>query len=158
MGPTIALQAATAAKDFFGNNWKWILPVVLLVLLYFFWGQYVIRRLLGNVPDDSPYLIGGGDITKAFHDAHKNKVDRLYKALKASSLSSDSRCSILTEANGFNNNQLILLHNSFKNKYGQTVYEMLSSVYGDDCFAFDFLNPWGLNFTLSEKLTGLGLV
>ncbi|MBC7778079.1 MAG: hypothetical protein H7246_21785 [Phycisphaerae bacterium] len=148
------MNAVPIILGFVGKNGKWLLLVLLILLAWYFLKPY-LRRIFGGVPDDAPYFIGGGDILASFYNLRSNKANTLYKTLKKSSFANDGRCAALKEANGWNDNQLILIHNQFKNKYGTTLFNMLNDIYGDDCGLTDF---GFFDSQLKDRLSTLGLV
>ena len=146
--------SAGIAFDFLNKNGKWIVLAIVLLLAWQ-WLMPFLRRVFGNVPDDAPFFVGGGDVPKPFYQARKNKSDRLYKTLKTNSVWNDGRCESLKEANGWNDNQLILIHNTFKNQYGKTLFDMVDDVVGDDCGVLDF---GYYDSALKSRLSDLGLL
>lgn len=152
MNAIVAQQAISALS----SRKLWItVAVAALVFLAYKYLWPLLRRLVGNVPDDAPYFAGGGDVLASFWKSRDNKIDRLYTTLKKSSVWSDGRCDALKEAASWNDNQLIAMHNAFKNKYGKTLYDAVDEVYGDDCGALDF-NYY--DSQVKDRLSGLGLV
>ena len=150
----LAVQAAGGVASFLSKYGKWLLLAALVVLLWQ-WISPFLRRIFGNVPDDAPYFVGGGDVLKGFYESRRNKADRLYKSLKKNSAWNDGRCEALKEAAGWNDNQLILIHNTFKNQHGVTLYDMIDDVVGDDCGVLDF---GYYDVTLKNRLSDLGVV
>jgi hypothetical protein len=150
----VAGRAANSARNSLANNSKWI---VLAAIFFFVWVRWLspwVGRITGKVPDDAPYVPGEGDVLSSFDV--KYLVDQLYKGLKQTSYTgNDTRCTALQTATDLNSNQLILLHNTYKNKYGHTLHSAVRNVTGDGCWN---LFKWELNSTLATKLSDLGLV
>lgn len=157
----VASTVAGAAKDtasYIGRNLPLILAVVAAVLL-FFWAKPLLRRLIGLVPDDAPYFVGGGDVLASFAKSGRNKTQRLYTGLKKGDnwLSDTDLCEALKETLNWNDNQLIYVHNAFKNRYGITLYNALDESGADGCFG-NGLYGENINEELKTRLSELGLV
>lgn len=157
----IASTVAGAAKNTavsIGRNLPLILGVVAAVLL-FFWAKPLLRRLVGLVPDDAPYFVGGGDVLASFEKSGRNKTQRLYTGLKKGDnwLSDTDLCEALKESLNWNDNQLIFIHNAYKNRYGITLYNSLEESGADGCFG-NGLYGENINDELKARLSELGLV
>lgn len=149
------MQGILLAARFFSKNMTWFIVAGLLVSLYYAFKPLWLR-LFGQIPADFQYIIGGGDVTKSFVANVKNKVDQIRKGIKDDSVfGSDLRCNILQEVLTYNDNELILVHNTYKNKYGITLFSDLQNISGDGCanlFSVEY------NVTLKEKLNKIGIV
>lgn len=146
--------AASGTANVLSKYGKYLVVAGILFLLYQ-WLWPLIRRIFGNIPDDAPYFIGGGDVLTGFYDSRQNITGQLYKVLKRSSFGNEGRCEMLMQAAGWNDNQLIMIHNAFKNRYGVTLYDMLAEVNGDDCGLLDF---GYYDVQVKDRLSTLGLV
>ncbi len=117
------------------NRYFWILLGVIGVGIAL-WSTFrpLLYRLLGQVPADAPYSPGGGDVTADFEARASQKVRQLNQAVKDDSwFGSDIRCNTFTEVNGYNDNELVTLHNLYKGRYGITLYADLNSITADGC-------------------------
>lgn len=148
-------QGILLGLQFVSKNFKWFIGLGILIAIYFIFKPLWLR-LFGQIPADTPFMVGGGDVTKQFVANVKNKVDQIKKGIKDSAFfGSELRCNVLQEMTTYNDNQLILVHNTYKNKYGITLHSDLQNITGDGCTNF-FSEEY--NVTLKEKLTQIGIV
>ena len=152
---TAAAGAVKGAANIVGKNLPLIIGLSAAVVLIF-WLKPLIRRLAGLVPDDAPYFVGGGDVLASFAKSGRNRVNRLHGGLKKGDawFSETDLCPALQEAINWNDNQLIFIHNEYKNRYGITLYDSIVSAGGDGC-------PWNwadYDEDLKDRLSQLGLV
>jgi hypothetical protein len=138
-----------------GRNIKWLFVIGGVLLLYWWLKPYWFR-IFGQVPDDSPYQKGGGDVTAAFASNSSNKIQQIRKGIHDDAwFGSDIRCNSLGEIMSYNDNELRLIHNEYKNRYGITLYSDLNNIVGDGC---SNLFSTELTILLKEKLSKLGTV
>lgn len=158
-------MAVTAAKALLGTaqgaalafkGIRYLIPAGLLLALWWLLAPY-LRPLLGRVPRDAALQIGGGDVLADFYARRKAMAERLHSALRSSALTSSGRCEALYDALQWNDNQLRLLHNTYKNAYGKTIGADLQGTYTDDCSILGWTGG-GLNAQLQSKLDALGLI
>lgn len=147
-------NAGTGASDFLQKNVRWIGLILFALALWWLFRPW-IRVLFGLVPEDAPLQTGGGDVSAIFYEQRKNTARRLQKSLTGNALLSEGRCEALYDALQWNANELRLIHNTYKNTYGETLLAAAGATYTDDCGWFG-LNE-GLNKALIEKLNALGL-
>jgi hypothetical protein len=141
--------------QFLSKNIKWFLVAGAVLGIYFAF-KPLWFRLFGQVPEDAQYQKGGGDVTAAFEANAKNKVMQIRKGIHDDAwLGSDIRCNTFTEMMSYNDNELRLIHNGFKNRYGITLYSDINNVSGDGCS-----NPFSTEITIliKERLAQLGIV
>ena len=148
------LSAGSNTSDFLGKNARWIGLLLAALAIWWFFRPY-IRLLFGLVPDDAPMQAGGGDVAADFYSQRKNTARRLNETLSANALTSNGRCEALYDALQWNDNQLRVIHNAYKNAHGDTLHEAVSSTYTDDCSWLGMSE--GLNTALLQKLNTLGL-
>jgi hypothetical protein len=142
------------AGNFLGKNGAWIFLLLVCIAIWYWFRPY-FKRLFGLLPDDAPFEQGGGDVTVAFYQKRSNAARRLRETLTSNALTSDGRCEAIYDANSLNANELRLIHNTYKNKFGDTLYSDLGSVYTDDCSFLGMSS--GLNEQLAGKLNAIGL-
>lgn len=144
-----------AIVQLLSKNLKWVLLIGGSVLLYNA-GKPLWYRLFGQVPEDAPYKKGGGDVTAAFASNVGNKVQQIRKGIQDDSVfGSDLRCNTLNEIIYYNDNELRMIHNQYKNKYGITLYGDLNNISGDGCAN---LFSQEAHIALKNKLGKLSLV
>ncbi|MCB0534434.1 MAG: hypothetical protein KDD14_19695 [Saprospiraceae bacterium] len=148
------LSATSGATDFLQKNVRWIGLALFALALWWLFRPY-FSRLFGLIPEDAKLLAGGGDVTAQFYEQRKNVARRLHDSLTGNALLSEGRCEALYDALQWNANELRLIHNTYKNAYGETLLDAASATYTDDCGWFG-LNE-GLNSALMEKLNALQL-
>jgi hypothetical protein len=137
------------------KNIRWVLLAGALLGLFYalkpFW-----LKIFGLVPADMPFKIGGGDVTKQFYANSKTKVEQVRKGIRDDAwFGSELRCNIFQELTTYNDNELILIHNLYKNKYGITLYSDLNNITGDGCANLFSVE---LNVKIKENLSKLGIV
>ncbi len=157
MGATTAaalFEAGSSATGFLSKNARWIIPAIAALLLWWLFRPY-LRLLFGLVPDDAKMQTGGGDVTSDFYDRRKNAARRLRDVLSGNALTSSGRCEALYDALQWNDNQLRVIHNTYKNAYGDTLHASVSDIYTDDCSWMGMSD--GQNTTLLQRLNLLGL-
>jgi hypothetical protein len=141
--------------QFLSKNIKWFLIAGAVLGIYFAF-KPLWFRVFGQVPEDAQYQKGGGDVTTAFEANAKNKVMQIRKGIHDDAwLGSDIRCNTLGDVMSYNDNELRLIHNNYKNRYGITLYSDLNNIVSDGCS-----NPFSTEITilLKEKLSKLGTV
>lgn len=148
------LSAGSGATDFLQKNVRWIGLLLFALALWWLFRPY-FRRLFGLVPEDAKMQAGGGDVTVQFYEQRKNVARRLHDSLTGNALMSEGRCEALYDALQWNANELRLIHNAYKNAYGETLLDAATATYTDDC-GWLGLNE-GLNTALMEKLNALQL-
>ncbi len=151
---TALMSAGSGASDFLKRNAKWLALFVVALALWWLFKPY-FRVLFGLVPDDATLQSGGGDVLADFYNSRKNIARRLNDALSGNALTSDGRCEALYDALSWNDNELRVIHNAFKNNYGETLHSAVSSTYTDDCGWLGMSHDQ--NAALVEKLNLLGL-
>ncbi len=151
---TALLGAGSSASDFLQKNAKWLALAIIALALWWQFKPY-FRVLFGLVPDDVPMQSGGGDVYSDFYNKRKNISSRLNETLSGNALTSNGRCEALYDALQWNDNQLRLIHNLYKNTYGSTLHNDASATYTDDC-GWLGMNQ-GQNTALAERLNLLGL-
>ena len=132
-----------------------VIALVVVVLVAWYWFRPYFRVLFGLVPDDAKFQAGGGDITREFYNNHKDKARRLHDTLTANALTSSGRCESMYDALQWQVNELRLIHNRYKNSYGNTLLEDVQAVYTDDCSWLGMSD--GLNEQLVSRLSLNGL-
>ena len=148
------LRAGSATTTLVQRHAGWIALALSALALWWLLGPYR-RVLFGLVPADAAFTAGGGDVTAAFYRQRKHTAARLREVLRGNALTGSGRCEALYDALGWNDNQLRLIHNTYKNAYGQTLHSALGETYTDDC---SFLGTSdGLNNDLMQKLNNLAL-
>jgi len=150
----LPLDAVSSVSDFFAKNTKWII-VALVVLSIWWWFRPFFNLLFGITPEDAKLRSGGGDVTAAFWENRKNLARRLNETLTSNALLNSGRCEALYNALQLNPNQLRVLHNAYKNKYGHTLLKDVESTYTDDCGWLGMSD--GLNVTFVSTLESLNL-
>ena len=144
-----------AIAQFLGKNIKWFLVAGGVLAVYFAF-KPLWFRIFGQVPEDVPFQKSGGDVTAAFASNAKNKVMQIRKGIHDDAwFGSDIRCNTLGEVMSFNDNELRLIHNNYKNRYGITLYSDLNNITGDGC---SNLFSTETTILLKEKLSKLGTV
>ena len=98
---------------------------------------------------------GGGDVTTDFYQRRKDIAGRLHETLTGNALTTEGRCEALYDALQWNDNQLRVIHNAYKNAHGQTLHHAVGATYTDDCSYLGMSD--GLNTTFLQKLDTLGL-
>jgi len=159
MNPLLAAEAGKqvlgGVGGFFSKN-AGSIGLFLAALVAWFWLRPYFRVLFGLVPDDAKLQAGGGDVTAQFYADRKNKARRLHESLTANALTSSGRCEATYDALQWNDNELRVMYNTYKNSYGDTLLEAVKGVYTDDCGWFGMSE--GLNGQLIAKLNAAGLV
>ncbi|MEZ4941824.1 MAG: hypothetical protein R3D58_13170 [Saprospiraceae bacterium] len=151
---TTLLSAGSSASDFLKRNAKWFALLIIALALWWLFRPY-FRVLFGLVPDDAFLQSGGGDVTTEFYNNRKNIARRLHDALTGNALTTEGRCEALYDALQWNDNQLRVIHNTYKNNYGDTLKSDVTSTFTDDCGWFGMND--GQNTALIEKLNLIGL-
>ena len=144
-----------AVFQFLTKNLKWFLIAGGVLAVYFAF-KPLWFRLFGQVPEDAAFQKGGGDVTSSFEANAKNKVMQIRKGIHDDAwFGSDIRCNSLSELMSFNDNELRLIHNQYKNRYGITLYSDINNVSGDGC-----ANLFSTETTvlIKERLAKLGIV
>ena len=98
---------------------------------------------------------GGGDVTANFYERRKDIAGRLHETLTGNALTTEGRCEALYDALQWNDNQLRVIHNAYKNTHGETLHHAVGATYTDDCSYLGMSD--GLNTTFLQKLDTLGL-
>ena len=80
---------------------------------------------------------------------------RLRDVLSGNALTSSGRCEALYDALQWNDNQLRVIHNAYKNGHGETLHRTVGATYTDDCSYLGMSD--GLNTTFLQKLDTLDL-
>jgi hypothetical protein len=157
----IQAAAASSILNLSARYWKVALGGgVAIAFLYIIWQwtRPLAYRLFGQVPNDAPMLPGGGDVAAEFEGRAAQKINQLRKAIRDDSwFGSDLRCNTFNEVLGFNDNQLTLIHNLYKNRYGITLFSDLNSISGDGCVDFDFFGEEA-TAAIRDRLSKLALV
>jgi hypothetical protein len=149
------MQGGLIALQFIAKNIRWFLLAGFLVGLYFAFKPLWLR-IFGIVPADTGFKHCGGDITRAFEANAKNKIEQIRKGIRDDAwFGSDLRCNVFQEINNYSDNELILIHNMYKNKYGITLYSDLNNISGDGC---SNLFSTELNVQIKDRLSRLGIV
>ncbi len=151
---TALWSAGSSATGFLQKNAKWIGLAVVVLTLWWLFRPY-FRVLFGLVPEDAKIQVGGGDVTADFYSQRKNVAGRLHETLTGNALTSSGRCQALYDALQWNDNQLRVIHNAYKNAHGGTLHNAIGATYTDDCSYLGMSD--GLNTTLLQKLNTLGL-
>jgi len=151
---TAIWRAGSGATGFFQKNAPWIGLALLALALWWLLRPY-FRVLFGLVPEDARLQTGGGDVPADFYAQRKNTAKRLHDTLTGNALTSSGRCQALYDALQWNDNQLRVIHNAYKNTHGDTLHSAISATYTDDCSFLGMSD--GLNTTLLQKLNTLGL-
>ena len=143
-----------ALAQFLTKNIKWFLIAGGVLGLYFAF-KPLWYRLFGQVPEDAAFQKGGGDVTSSFEANAKNKVMQIRKGIHDDAwFGSDIRCNSLSEVISFNDNELRLIHNLYKNRYGITLYSDINNVAGDGCSNFFSTE---ITILIKERLAKLGI-
>lgn len=149
------LNAGSSATGFLSKNAKWIGLAVAMLMLWWWFRPYLMV-LFGMLPDDVQLQAGGGDVTSDFYNRRKSIAGRLHDTLSGNALTSSGRCEALYDALQWNDNQLRVIHNTYKNAYGETLHSAIGATYTDDCSYLGMSD--GLNTTLLQRLNLLGLL
>lgn len=146
----------SGTTSFFVKYRRVILALLALAVLYYLFKPQILR-LFGLLPPDASMRLGGGDVYRSFYDNRMSIVKRLRDGLTSTFFTSEGRCQALAETVEWNDNQLTLIHNEYKNRYGSTLYADVSDVSTDDCSLLTLMLS-GYNDTLKARLLALDLV
>ena len=147
-------SAGSGATGFLQKNARWLALALGALALWWLFRPY-FRVLFGLVPEDAKMQTGGGDVTADFYERRKDIAGRLHETLTGNALTTEGRCEALYDALQWNDNQLRLIHNAYKNAHGETLHHAVGATYTDDCSYLGMSD--GLNTTFLQKLDTLGL-
>lgn len=147
-------SAGSGTTGFLSQNARWI-ALALAALALWWWLRPYFRVLFGLVPEDAKMQTGGGDVPADFYERRKTIATRLHETLTGNALTTEGRCEALYDALQWNDNQLRVIHNAYKNAHGETLHQTVGAAYTDDCSWLGMSD--GLNTTLLQKLNTLGL-
>jgi len=147
-------SAGSSATGFLQKNARWLALAFAALALWWLLRPY-FRVLFGLVPEDAKMQAGGGDVPADFYERRKAIATRLHETLTGNALTTEGRCEALYDALQWNDNQLRLIHNAYKNGHGETLYQAVGATYTDDCSYLGMSD--GLNTTFLQKLDTLGL-
>ena len=147
-------SAGSGATGFLQKNARWLALALAALALWWLFRPY-FRVLFGLVPEDAKMQTGGGDVTADFYERRKDIAGRLHETLTGNALTTEGRCEALYDALQWNDNQLRVIHNAYKNAHGETLHHAVGATYTDDCSYLGMSD--GLNTTFLQKLDTLGL-
>ena len=147
-------SAGSGATGFLQKNTRWVVLALAMLALWWLFRPY-FRVLFGLVPEDAKMHTGGGDVTADFYERRKDIAGRLHETLTGNALTTEGRCEALYDALQWNDNQLRVIHNAYKNAHGETLHHAVGATYTDDCSYLGMSD--GLNTTFLQKLDTLGL-
>jgi|GEM_PF-3624486 len=143
------------------NGSKWVQrnstiigAVIAIGLLWYFFKPY-FKIIFGLIPEDAQFTQGGGDITAEFYAKRRNIAANLKSVLNSNALLAAGRCDALYDLLQRNDNELRLICNQYKNRYGTTLVAEIGQLSTDDCGWFALSQ--GLNVSILKRLNVLQL-